>query len=273
MAQPILTLMTVHAHPDDEALGTGGILARYADEGVRTVLVTCTNGELGDAPGGIKPDDPAHDEAVVVPLRLKELEASCRVLGVTHLELLGYHDSGMEGWPQNDAPGAFWQTPVAEAGHRLAELIEKYQPQVVVTYDANGFYGHPDHIQANRVTLAAIAESNVPSKLYYTAVARSAIRGMGDLMAEAGIERPTEIEDNPEFGTPDEQITTTVDVLPVADRKFASLAAHASQSDNIFFLQMGEELFATMMGKESFVRVQDSTGAPTPEDDLFAGLR
>jgi LmbE family N-acetylglucosaminyl deacetylase len=273
MTDPVLTLMAVHAHPDDEALGTGGVLARYADEGVRTILVTCTNGELGDAPGGIKPDDPAHDERIVVPLRLRELEASCRALGVSQLELLGYHDSGMEGWPQNDASGSFWQASVAEAGHRLAELMVKYRPQVVVTYDENGFYGHPDHIQANRITLAAIAECGIPDKLYYTAVARSAIRGMGELLAEAGIEGPEVIEENPDFGTPDELITTTVDCHAVADRKFASLAAHASQSDNIFFLRMGEETFATMMGNESFVRVQDSTGAPTPEGDLFAGLR
>ncbi|HVT42285.1 MAG TPA: PIG-L family deacetylase, partial [Acidimicrobiales bacterium] len=88
-----LTLMAVHAHPDDEALGTGGILARYADEGVRTVLVTCTNGELGDGPGGVKPGEPGHDENVIVPLRRRELEESCEVLGVSHLELLGYHDS------------------------------------------------------------------------------------------------------------------------------------------------------------------------------------
>jgi LmbE family N-acetylglucosaminyl deacetylase len=273
MADPVLTIMAVHAHPDDEALGTGGILARYADEGVRTVLVTCTNGELGDAPGGIKPGDPAHDESVVVPLRLKELEASCRALGVSDLELLGYHDSGMEGWPQNDAPGSFWHTPVAEAGHRLAGLMEKYRPQVVVTYDENGFYGHPDHIQANRITLAAIAECHIPDKLYYMAVPRSAIRGMGEVLAQAGIERPAEIEENPDFGTPDEMITTVVDCRSVASRKFASLAAHASQSDNIFFLRMGEDLFETIMGTESFVRVQDSTDAPTPEDDLFAGLR
>jgi LmbE family N-acetylglucosaminyl deacetylase len=273
MADPVLTLMAVHAHPDDEALGTGGVLARYSDEGVRTVLVTCTNGELGDAPGGIKPGDPAHDESIVVPLRRLELEASCRALGVSDLELLGYHDSGMEGWPQNDAPGSFWHTPVAEGGHRLAVLMEKYRPQVVVTYDENGFYGHPDHIQANRITRAAIAECHIPKKLYYTAVPRSAIRGMGDLLAQAGIERPAEIEDNPDFGTPDELITTAVDCTAVADRKFASLAAHASQSDNIFFLRMGEELFATIMGSESFVRVQDSTEAPIPEDDLFAGLR
>ena len=123
MPERPLTLMAVHAHPDDEAISTGGILARYSAEGVRTVLVTCTNGELGDAPGGIKPGEPGHDEAVVVPLRRKELEASCEVLGVTNLELLGYHDSGMEGWPQNDAPNSFWRTPVAVAGSRLAALM------------------------------------------------------------------------------------------------------------------------------------------------------
>ncbi len=272
MAGPF-TLMTVHAHPDDEALGTGGILARYAAEGVRTVLVTCTNGELGDAPGGAKPGEPGHDEGVVVPLRRRELEASCDVLGVSHLEVLGYHDSGMEGWPQNDAPGSFWRTPVPEAGHRLADLMRRYRPDVVVTYDENGFYGHPDHIQANRVTHAAIEECGIPAKLYYTAVARSRLSGFRQTMAEAGIEGAQEIEDMPDFGTLDELITTTVDCSDVARRKYASLAAHASQSDNIFFLQMGEDLFASIMGTESFVRVSDTTGAPVPEDDLFAGLR
>jgi LmbE family N-acetylglucosaminyl deacetylase len=267
-----LTLMAVHAHPDDEALGTGGILARYAEEGVRTVLVTCTNGELGDAPGGVKPEDPAHDERVVIPLRRQELEASAKVLGVTHLELLGYHDSGMEGWPQNDAPESFWQAPVDVAGHQLAELMRRYEPQVVVTYDENGFYGHPDHIQANRITHAAMAECGIPDKLYYTAVPRSVIRGFGEMMAEMGVEPPIDMDENPEFGTPDELITTVVDCHEVTSQKFASLQAHASQSDNIVFLQMGEEMFAAAMGTESFVRVFDRTGAPVPEDDLFAGL-
>jgi LmbE family N-acetylglucosaminyl deacetylase len=265
--------MAVHAHPDDEAIGTGGVLARYSDEGVRTVLVTCTNGELGDAPGGVKPEDPAHDEDMVVPLRLAELQASCKALGVTHLELLGYHDSGMEGWPQNELPDAFWNTPVDVAAKKLADLMRIYEPQVVITYDENGFYGHPDHIQANRVTHAALEQCGIPAKLYYTAVARSSLRAFGEILAEAGVETPIDVDANPDFGTPDERITTVVDCTPVATRKFASLAAHASQSDNIFFLQMGEELFATMMGTESFVRVHDTTEAPVPEDDLFAGLR
>jgi len=265
--------MAVHAHPDDEATGTGGILARYADEGIRTVLVTCTNGELGDMPGGVKPDDPAHDESALVPLRRAELEASCKILGVSHLELLDYHDSGMEGWAQNDAPNSFWQAPIGDAAHRLAELMVRYAPQVVVTYDENGFYGHPDHIQANRITHAAIAECKIPDKLYYTAIPRSRLKSFAESLAEAGIDGPINTEENPDFGTPDELITSDVDCTAVVGRKFASLAAHASQSDNIFFLEMGEELFGNVMGHEMFVRVLDTTGAPTPENDLFAGLR
>jgi LmbE family N-acetylglucosaminyl deacetylase len=273
MAARPLTLMAVHAHPDDEGSTTGGVLARYADEGVRTVLVTCTNGELGDGAGGSKPGEPGHDVAEVVAVRRRELEAACAVLGVGHLELLGYHDSGMMGWPENEAPHAFWNTPVDEAAAKLAELMERYRPQVVVTYDEHGFYGHPDHIQANRVTLAAARATGIPDRVYYTAFARSAMAGFGDLLAERGIELPEPVDDDPEFGTPDELITTVVDCSAVTGRKFDSLAAHASQSDNIFFLNLGRDLFSEVFGAEMFVRAVDRTGTPVPEDDLFAGLR
>lgn len=265
--------MAVHAHPDDEGSGTGGILARYRDEGVRTVLVTCTNGEQGDGPGGAKPGEPGHDERSVVAVRRRELEASCQVLGVHHLELLGYHDSGMMGWPQNQAPESFWNTPVEAAAAQLSALMARYRPQVVVTYDERGFYGHPDHIQANRVTLAAAEATGIPDKLYYTAVPRSLVAGFADLLRQRGLEPPEPVEEDPDFGTPDELITTTVDCTAFADRKYDSLAAHASQADNIFFLNLGRELFATAFGRETFVRVRDRTGAPVPEDDLFAGLR
>ena len=107
-----LRLMAVHAHPDDESSSTGGVLARYADEGVRTVVVTCTNGELGDAPGGIKPGDEGHDEAEVARIRLGELKRACETLGVTHLELLGYHDSGMVDWEHKDRPDVFCNVAV-----------------------------------------------------------------------------------------------------------------------------------------------------------------
>jgi LmbE family N-acetylglucosaminyl deacetylase len=120
--------MAVHAHPDDEATGTGGILARCAAEGIQTVLVTCTDGACGDGLGGAKPGEAGHDPAAVIAMRQRELESSCAVLNVTHLELLGYGDSGMMGWPSNDALGSFWTTPVDDAAARLGELMQRYQP-------------------------------------------------------------------------------------------------------------------------------------------------
>jgi LmbE family N-acetylglucosaminyl deacetylase len=279
-----LTLMAVHAHPDDEATGTGGVLARYAAEGMTTVLVTCTDGACGDGPGGVKPGEPGHDPAAVAAVRRAELEASCAALKVTHLELLGYADSGMMGWPTNTGPGAFWTTPVAEAAHRLAGLIQQYQPDVIVTYDENGFYGHPDHIQAHRITMAAVAETGTSAKVYWTTAPRSGMERMVAAMREFGIgwdesdrsETPSDEpapESGPPFGLPDDEITTWVDVRAYGDQKFDALAAHASQSENIFFLRLGRARFTELMGVETFVRVRDRTDAPTPEDDLFAGLR
>jgi LmbE family N-acetylglucosaminyl deacetylase len=279
-----LTLMTVHAHPDDEATGTGGVLARAAAEGIRTILVTCTDGRCGDGPGGVKPGEPGHDPEAVVALRRRELEASCAVLKVSALETLGYGDSGMMGWAANDAPGAFWTTPLEDAAGRVADLIRLYRPDVVVTYDANGFYGHPDHIKAHQATMAAVAETGIAAKVYWTTAPRSRMENFGKIMREAGADwaepqpEPTEPEhagpeQGPPIGLPDEEITTWVDTSAFGDQKFDALAAHASQSENIFFLRLGRERFTELMGQETFVRVHDTTGAPTPEDDLFAGLR
>jgi len=268
--------MAVHAHPDDEATSTGGVLARYAAEGITTVLVTCTDGRCGDGPGGVKPGDPGHDPEAVVTLRQAELAASCEALKVTHLETLGYADSGMMGWATNDLPGVFWNTPVAEAADRLAELIRRYRPDVVVTYDENGFYGHPDHIQAHRITMAAVERTNIPAKVYWTTVPRSAFQEFGRVMKEIGVEFPEPdgpSEAMPQLGLPDDEITTWVDTSGYGAQKFESLAAHASQAENIFFLQLGQDRFTELMGVETFVRVRDITDAPTPEDDLFAGLR
>ncbi|HEX2901950.1 MAG TPA: PIG-L family deacetylase [Jatrophihabitans sp.] len=272
-----LTLMAVHAHPDDEATGTGGVLARYAAEGVRTVLVTCTDGRCGDAPGGVKPGDPGHDPEAVVAMRRAELEQSCKVLGVTDLELLGYHDSGMMGWPNNAEPGAFWNTPVDDAAERLAELMRHYQPDVVVTYDPNGFYGHPDHIQAHRITMRAVELTGIPRKLYWTTVPREQLAEFGRLMRELGAdwdepEGSAGEGPGPDIGLPAAEVTTWIDTTAFAEQKFDALAAHASQEENIFFLRMGKQLFAEVMGTETFVRVQDSTDADLPEDDLFAGI-
>jgi LmbE family N-acetylglucosaminyl deacetylase len=269
-----LTLMAVHAHPDDEASSTGGILARCGAEGIHTVVVTCTNGELGDAPGGVKPGEEGHDEAAVVALRRAELEASCEILGVGDLELLGYHDSGMMGWPQNDAPGSFWSMPIEEAARPLVALLERYRPQVVVTYDANGFYGHPDHIQAHRITLAAVAATDVVEKLYFPAFPFSILPLFAEAMRNAGLElpEPAEGEEN-NFGVADDAISARIDCSGVVSAKFEALAAHKSQTADSFFLKLDRNAFEALFATEAFVRALDTTDAPTPETDLFAGLR
>ncbi|MEV0143446.1 MULTISPECIES: PIG-L family deacetylase [unclassified Nonomuraea] len=269
-----LTLMAVHAHPDDECLSTGGILARYTDEGIRTVLVTCTNGEQGDGPGGVKPGDPGHDDAAVAERRLAELRESVAHLGIDHLELLGYRDSGMDGWETNQHPEAFANVPVEAAAARLAELIERYRPQVVVTYDETGGsgYGHPDHVQTHRVAVAAVEATGIPDKLYYTAIPRASIKRMFEMMAESGVDlgdfRPSD-----DFGTPDELVTTVVEVAPYVERKLKALRAHESQGDNIFLLNMPEQAQQEAFAHEAFTRVQSRVDAPDQEDDLFAGLR
>jgi LmbE family N-acetylglucosaminyl deacetylase len=267
-----LTLMAVHAHPDDEVLSTGGIFAQYAEKGVRTVLVTCTNGEQGDAPGGIKPGQPGHDPAEVSRLRLAELRESAAHLAIGHVELLGYPDSGMAGWDANADAAVFSNVPVERAAARLSELMEKYRPQVVVTYDENGGYGHPDHIQAHRIAIAAAEATGIPRKLYETAVSRARIAEMMEYLRSTGADMG-DFELPDDFGTPDEEITTVVDVSAYFERKRKALEAHASQGDSIFLLRMPEEAQLRALGHESFVRRLSTVTAPDQEDDLFAGLR
>ncbi|QXJ26052.1 PIG-L family deacetylase [Actinomadura graeca] len=266
-----LTLMAVHAHPDDEVLGTGGLLARCAAEGIRTVLVTCTNGEQGDDSGGLKPGDPGHDAAAVARRRIAELRESAAHLGIDEVELLGYPDSGMAGWSANEAPGAFANVPQEESAGRLATLMERYRPQVVVTYDENGGYGHPDHIQAHRIAVSAAEGTGIPDKLYYTAIPRSGIKQMTEYVAEAGLEIDFDPPDD--FGTPDELITSVVDVSAHVGAKLKALQAHASQGENIFLLRLPEEVQFMAFSSESFVRRWTRVEAPAREDDLFAGLR
>ncbi|MFI0356822.1 PIG-L family deacetylase [Actinomadura sp. 9N407] len=269
---PQLTLMAVHAHPDDEVLGTGGLLARSAAEGIRTVLVTCTNGEAGDDAEGLKPDDPRHDADAVARQRLAELRESADLLGIEHVELLGYRDSGMVGWDTNAHPEAFANVPVDTAARRLAELMERYRPQVVVTYDENGGYGHPDHIQAHRIAMAATESTGIPSKLYYTAVPRSGIEQMMTYMKDSGADMG-DFELPDDFGVPDEMITSVLDVTAYVEHKRKALEAHASQSDGIFMLRLPEEAQMMAFGFEPFIRQICKVDAPDQEDDLFAGLR
>jgi LmbE family N-acetylglucosaminyl deacetylase len=271
-----LTLMAVHAHPDDEASSTGGVLAAYSDQGIRTVVVTCTNGEFGDAPGGVKPGQDGHDEQMVAQLRLAELREACKILGVTDLEPLGYHDSGMPDWDYKDRPGAFCNIPTAEVAGRIGALIERYQPQVVITYDPTGPYQHPDHVHAAEAAVSAAAGTGIPAKLYFTAMRGSDWQKIWQALREAGVDVPDRTP-SPEvmrqMAETEQRITTTVDIRPVLSRKRDALLAHASQIQDSWFSKIPPDIAEAAFGRESFIRASDTTGVTVPEADLFAGLR
>jgi len=264
------TLMAVHAHPDDEVMSTGGVLAQAAEQGIRTVLVTCTGGEQGDGAGGAKPGEDGHDEQAVREVRLAELRRSAEHLGIEHVELLGYRDSGMPGWPANEHPEAFRNIPVEQAARPLIALMERYRPDVVVTYDENGGYGHPDHIQAHRVAVHATEATGIPAKLYYTAVPREQAREFFKRAREFSPDFDFELP--PDFGTPDELVTTIVDVSPYVAHKRKALEAHASQGDSAFMRRLPAEVQRELFGQEAFVRRLSRVPAPDREDHLFAGI-
>ena len=272
-----LTMMAVHAHPDDEASSTGGVLAAYSAQGIRTILVTCTNGEFGDAQGGVKPGQDGHDEQEVARQRLAELRESCAILGVTHLELLGYHDSGMPEWDYKDRPDAFCNIPQDVVAKRISALIEQYRPQVLITYDDQGAYQHPDHVHASLCAQAAFKDTGIPAKLYLIAMRGSDWVKVWDALRELGMEVPDFENVDPEVirrGAESEQrITTTVDIRPVLSRKRDALFAHGSQINDSWFSKIPPELAEQVFGFEYFIRATDTTGAPLPENDLFAGLR
>ncbi|MFN2465561.1 MAG: PIG-L family deacetylase [Candidatus Dormibacteria bacterium] len=266
------TLMAVHAHPDDEGIQTGGVLALAAKAGMVTVLVTCTNGEMGDSPEGLKPESPGHDTASTSEVRLRELGEAARILGITHQELLGYRDSGMMGWPQNDDPACFWRSSLGEATDRVAALMERYRPEVVITYDDRGLYGHPDHIQAHRATIAASERTGIPQKVYEVAFPLSMLKAFEELQRQAAGEAAAGADVEIDFGTPDDLITTRIDVSAAWEEKRAAVLAHASQMANFDFLKLDPEILKAAFGVEHFVRRYDRTGAPVPETDLFAGV-
>jgi LmbE family N-acetylglucosaminyl deacetylase len=241
------------------------------------VLVTCTNGDFGDTLDGVKPGDDGHDEQAVAQIRLEELRESCKHLAVTELELLGYHDSGMPDWEYKDRPDAFCNVPQSVVAGRIGALIERYRPQVVITYDADGAYQHPDHVHAARCAVAAVEATGIPDKLYLTAMRRSAWRELWDALRERGVEVPDmrNIDEDMlrQMEETERRITTTVDIRDVLDRKRAALLSHASQIRESWFNKIPPDLAIRVFGEESFIRARDTTGAPVPEDDLFAGIR
>jgi LmbE family N-acetylglucosaminyl deacetylase len=273
--------MAVHAHPDDESSSTGGVLAMYSDEGIRTVVVTCTNGEFGDAPGKIKPGADGHDPGEVAQLRLAELRTACDILKVSHLETLGYHDSGMSDWDYKDRPDVFGNVPLDVVAERIAALIRQYRPQVLVTYDDQSGYDHPDHLHAGRAAVAAARSTGIPDKVYLIAYRESRWRDLARELKERGIsfgdgdeewEEPSP-EADLRMRESEARITTTVDIHAVLDRKGEALRTHSSQIDDSWFSKIPEDIVGKMFGEETFIRAVDKTGAPVPEDDLFAGLR
>jgi N-acetyl-1-D-myo-inositol-2-amino-2-deoxy-alpha-D-glucopyranoside deacetylase len=280
-----LTLLCVHPHPDDESIACGGVLARAAATGIHTVVVTCTGGEEGENLAGI---DLAGEPLPVH--RRRELAAALATLGVTGHHWLGYRDSGMAGSPANDHPASFHRADVEEAARRLAALLRRHRPQVVVSDDEHGTYGHPDHVQAHRVTVRAVAlaadpAADVPgapwqvAKRYVHTLGRDRVLDGHRALVAAGLPSPfgdAEVDDAAAipFGTPDDAITTEVDVRPWLAAKRAALAAHRSQiGPDSFFLNTPEALVAPFFGVEQFV-LEDGVpgGATRPEPDLFAGL-
>jgi len=267
-----LTLMAVHAHPDDEVISTGGTLARYAEAGVRTVVVTCTDGRQGFGPGGVLPGEPGHDPNAVVATRREELNIACAALRVEHLETLGYRDSGMAGWAANENPSSFCNASLDEVAGAVAELVRRYQPQVLITYDANGGYGHPDHIKTHQVALAAVGLTGTVAKTYFTARANRDVERLSQLRRRLQPDRPGRPARATPTGVPDELITSILDVRAQLQLKRSALEAHVSQLSDTVWIRANEQDFAELFGRESFILAGAGPGA-TKESDLFETLR
>jgi N-acetyl-1-D-myo-inositol-2-amino-2-deoxy-alpha-D-glucopyranoside deacetylase len=277
------TLLCVHPHPDDESIACGGVLARASAAGARTVVVTCTGGEEGENLAGI--DLGAEDLAAH---RRRELADALAILGVARHHTLGYRDSGMVGDAANDHPDSFHRVDLEDAARGLAAILRAERPDVVVSDDADGTYGHPDHVKANRVTVRAVAlaaDDGAPvegapwrvAKRYVSTLGRGRLLATHRALLEAGLNSPfgadeLASEEDVPFGTPDAEVTTEVDVRAFLEVKRAAMAAHRSQiGADSFFLNTPERLAQDLFAVEQFV-LEEGRPAQRPEPDLFAGL-
>ncbi|WP_102926124.1 N-acetyl-1-D-myo-inositol-2-amino-2-deoxy-alpha-D-glucopyranoside deacetylase [Streptomyces noursei] len=290
---PSRRLLLVHAHPDDESINNGVTMARYAAEGALVTLVTCTRGEEGE----VIPPELAHlapdRDDTLGPYRVGELADAMAALGVADHRFLGdpgrYRDSGMMGAPQNDRPGCFWQAPVDEAAAHLVAVIREVRPQVLVTYDPNGGYGHPDHIQAHRVAMRAAelaAEADFRpdlggayaiEKIYWNCTPRSEVEaGLAAVRAAGhGFAGVAAVDDVPGV-VPDDAVTASlVGAGAYADAKAAAMRAHVTQIavDGAFFA-LSNALGQPLFGTEHYRLVHGASGVADGEreDDLFAGI-
>lgn len=253
------TLVCFHAHPDDECLGSGGTIARASAEGHRVVLVVATDGAYGEVPEDLESGE------TLVERRFKELTASAKVLGIARLEMLGYKDSGMTGWPQNSDPAAFINAEVEVAANQLAKILQEENAEAVTIYDWHGNYGHPDHIAVHKVGLRAAEIAGTPN-IFQTTMNRDHFRALRNaVLANPEMQEDLSMRDfdpdapaddgNP-IGEPDSVITHSVDVKKYCVQKRQAIACHASQtSDTSFRLNMTEEVFAQVFGTEWFVKV------------------
>ena len=284
MSASELSLLAVQPHPDDESIGMGGTLARYSAEGVRTTLVTATRGEVGEILD--KELDPKEAAPRLATIREAELRKAMQILGVNEIVFLGYEDSGMAGLPRNREPQTFWQAGEEEAIGRLIQVIRRVRPQVVVTQNEFGGYAHPDHIKTHRVAIGAFfyagdikrfpgGEPFRPSKLYYNAFPKSVMRQLAEVMQRAGVANRFSTDgEPPPFAVSDDRVTTWLDVRPFIDKKLAAMRAHRTQiPEDSWFLKLVDVVGAHAWATETFERARSSVDAPTPEDDLFAGLR
>lgn len=286
--QQPLTLMAVRAHPDDECFQVGGTLARYSRLGFRTVLVICTGGENGEI---VDPElDTPENKEHLADIRYKELQESCSILGVHHLEMLGYRDSGMADTPENEDPRSFNKADLGEATARLTRLIRTFKPDVLLTDNEDGSYGHPDHIMCNRISVAAYSaaadgsfqsEIGAPhqiAKLYYTAFERFLVLQTWRRMRELGLEMPWRNEEEgdaePTWGLADEEIGAVLDVRPELHQKIESLRAHRSQiKPDMWILTLPPDVLDGFLGCETFQRIHSTVPIEGREDDLLTGLR
>lgn len=260
------TLVSFHAHPDDEAITTGGTIARAAADGHRVVLVFATRGELGEVCDGV-----LGDGETLAERRTRETLAAAAILGAARVEFLGYRDSGMAGETTNHDDGSFWRADVGEAAERLATILREEAAAVLTVYDDHGGYHHPDHVQVHRVGVRAATLAGTPVVYEATADRDHFMETLAAARVDLGDELPEGMPEPADFAddfSPRDAITTRVDVRAHLGVKRAALGAHASQIDETsLFLAMPDELFARSFGTEWFIR----RGAPdgTRETWLF----
>ncbi len=289
-----LCLLSVHAHPDDEASKGAGTVARYSDEGVRTILVCCTGGEAGDILN--KEMDLPHVRENLGAVRMEELKASVEAIGYNAFYLLGYHDSGMPDTDWNHRPDNFHNAPLEEAVGRLVKIIRTEKPQVILTYEEDRvFYGHPDHVKVFEISGPAFDAAGDPNqfpeagppwqplKMYYSGRSSRRWKALGPVYEALGEESPFKRwqERRKEKGLPEEEdrTTTLIDVGDHLARKRAALLAHRTQIDpnTGHWFKLSDELLREHYPWEEYELarslVENSVPEGELEHDLFAGIR